>query len=126
MAFEFIQQFLARSTANASRSTVLTDLRWLLGILLAGLLGTGRANVPAWVVVLLGVLCGIAATLYVVAYVYFSLTQPDALRSERFTLSKLALEQSSRQGDNVKGFETLDSRTEQPVLPASHHHTERK
>ena len=75
-----------------------------MAILIGGLLGGHRAGFPGW---LLGLLA-ICVTLVVVNFValnwYFAIKNPDALRSERFTLTKLAIEQESLRGDDLIGF----------------------
>lgn len=48
-----IQQFLERSQNQGSRSTVISPIGWLLGILLAGVAMVLRYNGPAWVLVVL-------------------------------------------------------------------------
>jgi hypothetical protein len=81
----------------------LTDLRWLIFVLLTGLLAAPKLKAPGWVIVLLATAFGIVFLIYLAAYVYFALKAPDALRSEKFTLSKLAIEKSVK-GDNIAGF----------------------
>ncbi len=41
--------------------------------------------------------------MYLAAYIFFMIRSPDALRSEKFTLSKLAIEHSAK-GDNLSGL----------------------
>jgi hypothetical protein len=55
---------------------------------------------------LIGVLSGCLVLLvlgFLGAYAYFALNNPDALRTERYTLTKLAIEQHLR-GDDLAGI----------------------
>jgi hypothetical protein len=53
---------------------------------------------------------------FLVAYFILLFVDRDALRSERFTLSKLAIEKSVT-GDSLRGFTALDI-GDQDILPA--------
>jgi hypothetical protein len=64
--------------------------------------------------VLLAVLLVLGCLLYIGAYVYFAWRAPDYLRSEKYTLSKLAIEKSVK-GDNIRGF--IDPIYEQRAIP---------
>lgn len=115
MPFETIVQALQRSILG-SRSTVLSDLRWLLGIV-AIIFGIAlRYQAPLWALVTVCVVLCIAFALYCAAYVFFSFKDPAALRSEKFGLSKLAIEKSVT-GDNVAGF--IDPSVRSVLLPPS-------
>jgi hypothetical protein len=103
MAIELIRSFLQQANATGTRSTVLTDLRWFAAIAVAALLGGLKVNAPFWVLVLLASLLGLISLVYLAAYIYFGIRSPDALRSEKFTLSKLAIEKSIT-GDNLSGL----------------------
>lgn len=83
-------------------------------ILVSALLGAFRFGAPLWATVGLFVALGLCVIAYLVAYGYFMLKSPDALRSERFTLSKLALERSIT-GDNLAGF--IEPPQQAPALP---------
>ena len=69
----------------------------------AGLIGCLKAGAPFWVVVLLAVLLCVTFAIYMAAYIYFAVKAPDNLRSEKYSLSKLAIERSVT-GDNLSGF----------------------
>jgi hypothetical protein len=94
-------------------------LYWFAGIFLTALIGAIRLNAPHWIdVVIVGILCA-CCCLFLAAYVYFAMKNPDALRSERYGLSKMAL-QMSRLGDTAKGFEIKEVKS----LPSTTTHTE--
>ena len=113
-----ISELLQKSALRTSRSTVMTPLGWLLAIEFAGLAGALKYHAPEWVTVVIVVLLGLCTVTYVAVYVYFGLKSPDALRSERFSLSKMAIERSAR-GDNVAGLLDPSSDYEEKLLPAT-------
>jgi flagellar basal body-associated protein FliL len=104
---DLIRSLLEQASAQGSRSTALNPLGWALAIALSGLAAIVRAEkAPGWLIVLLSVLVSILVLAYLVAYFYFMRKDPDALRSEKFTLSKMAIEKSIT-GDSLKGFTKL-------------------
>lgn len=113
---ELFRSLLQQATAQGSRSTALNPLAWALGILLSAMLLAARiSNLPIWVLWLLGCSSAVFVTAFVVAYFYLLFTDRDALRSERFTLSKMAIEKSVT-GDSLRGFTAADL-GDQKVLP---------
>jgi hypothetical protein len=118
MPFEFFTSLLQQATTSGSRSTVLTDLRWLILIILFALLGAFKIEAPTWFTILLSAFFGFVCLLYVLAYIHFALRAPDYLRSEKFTLSKLAIEKSAK-GDTLTGFldPTNEQRAQQSITP---------
>jgi hypothetical protein len=79
-------------TANLSRSDVLKPLAWLIGLLLTGLVLAITAKAAGWVVAGLMGAVGAGVVLYMGAYVFCLFSDRDALRSERYTLQKMAIE----------------------------------
>ena len=110
---EFIQQYLQQAQTHGSRSTVVTPIAWLLALLLPAFLTSIQLAAPSWATILLGGLVCTVILTFLVAYAYFAVTLPDALRSEKFTLTKLAIEHSSK-GDDIVGLVGSD---ELPRLP---------
>ena len=114
---ELIRSFLQQATAQGSRSTALNPLGWALTIVFSAMIGAGVAHLPGWVMIMLGVFEGLLVVAYVAAYFFLLLRDRDALRSERFQLSKMAIERSIT-GDNIAGFLEPDQRPV-PVPPAA-------
>jgi hypothetical protein len=56
--------------------------------------------------------------MYIVAYVYFALRDPDALRSESFALRKMAI-QKGIIGDDLMGHVELDARRQRRLQAAT-------
>jgi hypothetical protein len=95
MPIELIQSFLEHATAHGARSTVLTDLRWFIGLILSAILIGVWEKMPAWLVGVLVTFLAIGVVLYFAAYIWFGIRNPDSLRSEKFSLTKMAIEKSA-------------------------------
>jgi hypothetical protein len=114
---EQLKSLLSRSQASGSKSTVMSDLRWFVAILLAALVFGKKYEIAYWLQVVIAIILGLAAMLYLGVYVYFAIQNPDALRSETFSLRKMEIEKTII-GDNIAGFATIDptSRDAMPML----------
>jgi hypothetical protein len=100
---ELIRSLLQQATAQGSRSTALNPLGWALAIILSALLGSAFDHPPTWLTPVLAVCVGTVVVAYLAAYFFLLVKDRDALRSERFQLSKMAIERSIV-GDNIAGF----------------------
>jgi hypothetical protein len=87
-----IRDYFQAASSNAARSSALAPLGWLATILVSGAAATSWAGAPDWLSGGLGVCGGLVAIPFCVAYFYFMRKNPDALRSERYFLQKLAIE----------------------------------
>lgn len=74
-------------------------------------------DAPEWLLVLMAALVGISVATYIGGYLYFAVKDPDALRSEKFTLSKMAIEKNLI-GDNTAGLFEFEEGRELNRLPA--------
>ncbi|HEY4281453.1 MAG TPA: hypothetical protein VGM62_00200 [Chthoniobacterales bacterium] len=70
---------------------------------LSGLLIATGEHAPTWMTVLLAAFLSLTVLAYIGAYALFAVKNPEALRSERFTLSRMAIEKSTK-GDSLAGF----------------------
>jgi|GEM_PF-2842538 hypothetical protein len=96
---QLVQEALQRNT----KSTVLKPLGWLIGLLLTATIFASRFGLDKWLVVMLAVLDCIAVIIFFVAYIYFGCKDPDLLRSEKFSIQKMAI-QHGLIGDDLSGF----------------------
>jgi hypothetical protein len=103
MAFS-LGYLLQQANIGQSRSSVLNPLQWMLVILVFGVGICLLAHSPSWLVVLFAIMLGLVLSLFLGAYIYFARTNPDALRSEQFSLSKLAIEKGMV-GDTLSGLQ---------------------
>jgi hypothetical protein len=102
---EFLQFFSAlreQMSAALSRSDILRPLTWLVGMFLVATVSLIAAKSEQWVIVTLIVLLVIIVILYLGAYSYCLIRNPDALRSERYSLQKMAIEHGLL-GDSTSG-----------------------
>lgn len=63
-----------------------------MGILMTATIGLATAKSPQWLLVVVSVLLTISVLLYAGTYIYFAIRDRDALRSETYTLHKMAIE----------------------------------
>ena len=80
-------------------------------------------NAPDWLLILFAILLGLSVAIFLASYIYFALKNPDALRSERFTLSKMAIEKNLI-GDDVAGLVELDDVAEPRITAIPHYKDE--
>jgi hypothetical protein len=109
---------LTRSSASGSRSTALQDARWLFVIALGALVVTVALKAPTPILWLLSILCAMSFVLACGSYLYLLRTNPDALRSERFTIEKMRIEKGIM-GDTLSGFRDMTGSRDVPILPST-------
>jgi hypothetical protein len=100
---EELKSFFSKAQATGTKANVLSDLRWFIYVMLSGFLLAVRLSAPKWVIVFIAIMLGFGAILYLGLYIYFGITNPGALRSESFTLYKMAIEKTVI-GDDLAGF----------------------
>lgn len=113
-----MRSFLSQSSAKGARSTALHSLQWALGLLLASLPTLAWAKAQDWLFVLIIGMIVFVLLVFLGAYIYLLLRNPDALRSEEFSLSKMAMEKGLV-GDNISGL--YDSRVSRSNVDATVH-----
>ncbi|MCH9006243.1 MAG: hypothetical protein IH838_13270 [Proteobacteria bacterium] len=99
----FMTSFFSEASARGARSTALHALQWVIGMLLVSLPMLAASRAPSWLLISVAAALGGILVTFVTAYVYFLFTNPDALRSESFTLSKMAIERGLV-GDSLSGL----------------------
>ena len=105
----FIRALLQQASAEGSRSTALKPLGWLVGILCAATTALFSLLNPLqlWVAIAFVALTAVAVLGYLGVYFYLMIKDRDALRSERYSIQKLAIEKSIV-GDNLSGTLQID------------------
>jgi hypothetical protein len=78
-------------------------LAWLVGILATATVALPLAKAPEWLLALLAIFLTISIGLYLFAYLYCLFRDRDALRSERYSLHKMAIEHGIY-GDSTSGI----------------------
>ena len=89
--------------SGSAKSTVLKSLGWLLFLLLTATVSASKFSAQPWLTIFLAIMTGLTVLVYLAAYIYFALTDSDALRSEKFTLQKIGIEHGYI-GDDLTGW----------------------
>lgn len=89
--------------ATLSRSDVLKPLAWLVLILAGSFVAVAYSTQPAWLVVSAFVAMLLSVALYSYSFLFCLHKDRDALRSEKYSLHKMAIEHGLY-GDNVTGL----------------------
>ena len=113
---KLLQALMQQATAGGSRSTALKPLGWLLGMLLSTSVTSSFIKAPEWLTLTFVALTVLSFLIYIGAYIFLLLRDRDALRSEKFSLQKLAI-QHSLVGDSETGLFNLDDKGDVPLLP---------
>jgi hypothetical protein len=108
--------FSASALLSGNRTTVLNTLGWMMLLLILGLIGCSTVGVPHWLIVLLAACLAIDFVVFIGAYIYFAITAPDYLRSENYSIQKLAIEKRVL-GDSTGG--TFNAEEDDPPMPNS-------
>jgi hypothetical protein len=108
MPFFQLAALLQQATAQGSRSTVLRPLTGLIAALGILWLGALEFQAPNWMIVTLfaGVVC--VVILFLGTYVYCLLKNPEMLRTEKYSIQKLAIEKGFV-GDSLTGLLNEDA-----------------
>lgn len=119
----FIKEIIENSAARGSRSSALQPLLIVLGIL-AGLVPSASwAGVSEKVLYMLIGLVVFVLCIIVICYVVFMVKSPDALRSERFQITKMAIDRGLI-GDDLVGMDSSTGGRGEPVGYVVDHETE--
>ena len=103
---EAFTTFLNRALAQGSRSTVLKSLGWLVALTSTATIAAYKFDSPGWLGLMYGLISGFAMILYLIAFIYFGITDKDSLRSEKYSIQKLAI-QKGLIGDDLTGFKKI-------------------
>ena len=99
---QILQQILEQHAGSMTRSTVLQPVLYFAAIVGAVLVGASQAGIPEWIIYTLAALFVGIAVIFGCGFLYFMKRNPDALRSEKFNITKLAIERGVI-GDKTMG-----------------------
>lgn len=99
----FLNPFFEGANAKGALSSALHSLLWLMGMIMVGIVSLVIVKAPAWLIISIVIFMFIVAILIVLAYLYFMINSPDSLRSEKYSLSKMAIERGLV-GDDLSGM----------------------
>lgn len=103
---------MAMAEGHGSRSTVMQSLLWMIGLLVVADCGLATANAPTWMLILFSCLMVLAIVVAIVVFCILVVRSPDLLRSEKYHIRRMEIEQSSI-GDSVQGV--IDRPSRQPL-----------
>lgn len=103
MAINIIQELLEKSDASGSKSTILKPLTWFLSIFIGGIILLQKTNAPIWLTVFFCVIVGMGILIFFFSYIFCLFKDRDALRSEKYSIQKMAIEKGVY-GDNITGL----------------------
>lgn len=104
---QLVSMLREQMNATMSRSDILRALIWPLGMLLTAVLILSIYGAPTWLLVALATMLIFGLLLYGSSYVFCLIKNPDALRSEKYVLSKMAIKHKLI-GDSTTGTFTID------------------
>lgn len=103
MIERFFRDMRAHSSETASRTDALKPLVYAMGVLLTAAVGFVFGKAPAWLLIVTVILLSVTVVVYIVAFVFCLLSNPDLLRSETYGLQKMAIERGVF-GDSQTGL----------------------
>ena len=113
-----IRMFLAQASATGSKSTVLKPLYIMMAMCIASVFSAIYYAAPVWITYFFSFFTAATMCLYLSAYIYCLFTNPDSLRSETYSIQKLAIEKGFV-GDDLNGMFRLAKTEEDEVKVVS-------
>jgi hypothetical protein len=101
--WQILQSLLRQARIGQSRTSVINPLQWTLAIVVIALLFLVLVHAPSWLLIFFACVVGIVVVLLIAAFLFFMLKNPDALRSEKYSLVKTAIEKKVV-GDSLTGL----------------------
>jgi hypothetical protein len=111
----WFQAILQQAATRSSRSTILTSLGWAMAILGSIWLGSIWVHASLFERLPIELLLIADVVAYLLAYKYFAVRNPDFLRSEKFTIQKMAIERNLV-GDTLAGV--IEVENAMPIVSA--------
>jgi hypothetical protein len=90
----------------------------MIGVLGSATLTTFVLHIPTWASIVFFTFTGLSVLLYLIAYIVLMVRDPYALRSERYSIQKMAIEKGLI-GDDLHGLLEPIEETTPPSLPAA-------
>ena len=97
-----IKEFLQKAIVNGNKSTILLPLRWLIGLSFSATLISEFIDAPKWMIIMFAIVSGLGIILFLFTYIYSLINYPENLRSEKYTIQRMAIERGIF-GDDIVG-----------------------
>lgn len=98
-----VRELFSHSDASGAKSTILKPLTWFLALIIGGILLLLQFSSPIWLIIMLAVIFCFGVVIFFFVYIYCLMNDRDSLRSEKFTIQKLAIEKGIT-GDDIIGI----------------------
>jgi hypothetical protein len=92
MAFSILTQLLAKAYQSGYRSNILNSLIYICAVIITAIAVLSKTSVDKWIINGLAVTLFIVIAVFVFSYLYCVVKDRDALRSERYSINKMAIE----------------------------------
>ena len=102
MAVNIFRELLHQSDASGSRSTILKPMTWFISVIIGGIIFLLKFNSPQWLIIMFSIIMGLAIITFLFAYIFCLFTDKDAIRSEKYSIQKMAIEKGVY-GDSSTG-----------------------
>jgi hypothetical protein len=112
---QLVSSLREQMSATLSRSDALKPLAWLIGILATSTVLMLYVKAPEWMLAIMAFLLVASIFLYGFAYTFCLFKDRDALRSERYSLHKMAIEHGLL-GDSSTGLFDPTTESQEPRL----------
>lgn len=103
MGIEVIHQLFQKSDASGSKSTILKPLTWLISVLISAEIVLSYSKANTIILIFIAVLISLVFIVFMFAFIFCLFKNPDALRSETFSIQKMAIEKGVF-GDSNSGM----------------------
>ena len=101
--FTGVRELLSHSDASGAKSTILKPLTWFLALIIGGILLLLKFSSPIWLTIMLAIIFCLGVAVFFFVYIYCLIKDRDSLRSEKFSIQKLAIEKGII-GDDIIGI----------------------
>lgn len=103
-----IKAFMQQANATGSKSTILKPLGWMMAICISATLTSTYFKSETYIVNIFLGFSILTMILYFTTYIYCLINDRDALRSETYSIQKMALEKGFV-GDNMSGIKDFSN-----------------
>lgn len=110
-----IKEFLNRAIVNGNKSTILLPLRWLIGLCFSAMIISAWIEADNWIIIMFGIISGISICLFLFSFIYALFKNPDYLRSEKYTIQKMAIERGFF-GDDMIGQIKIETKEDLKLI----------
>lgn len=89
---QIVASLREQMNATLSRTDVLRSLIWPMSVLMTATIGLVFANAPGWLLIVFAAMLVANTLLYGCSFVFCLINDRDSLRSEKYSLQKMAIE----------------------------------